>query len=241
MQFLRHLAVRLSGRAWAVKGGVCLRFFHGSPRLSEDIDLDAASRLPVKTLQNAVDSVLKSRAFSVALLGAGVARLTIARSKQTETTQRWKIGLMLSGSVGFPTKIEISRRGRIEAGSGVPRAEVLAAHGAAPFAAQFYGANEMAVQKILALASSRRTAARDLFDLHHLFFMSRARPQESAEGAAREEVEGAMEKAEMFSFVDFKEQVLPYLAGDVMPHFRDAKVYEALRSDVIGSLERMRG
>ena len=71
LAFLRHLATRLFGRSYAVKGGICLRFFHRSPRLSQDLDLDISPEVRLKTLQNAVDSVLGG---------------------QAERTQRWARG-----------------------------------------------------------------------------------------------------------------------------------------------------
>src|SRR5262249_55619107 len=107
--FLRQIAQRLMDRSYAVKGGICLRFFHHSPRLSEDVDFDVSSRLPVKTLQNAVDTVLESKAFRSQLLPHGVTNIEISKPKQTETIQRWKIGLFL-GESRLSTKVEFSRR-----------------------------------------------------------------------------------------------------------------------------------
>ena len=69
LALLRHLATRLSGRDYAVKGGICLRFFHRSPRLSQDMDVDIVSNVRLKTLQNAVDSILEGKAFAASALG----------------------------------------------------------------------------------------------------------------------------------------------------------------------------
>src|SRR3989338_4170190 len=82
LALLRHLASRLSGRSYAVKGGLCLRFFHRSPRLSQDMDLDIVSNVQLKTLQNAVDSVLQGRALAASLLPQGIER--IEASKRSE-------------------------------------------------------------------------------------------------------------------------------------------------------------
>ena len=57
LQLLRLLVPRLASRPYAVKGGICLRFFHRSPRLSEDMDLDITG-MPVQTLQKNVETVL---------------------------------------------------------------------------------------------------------------------------------------------------------------------------------------
>ena len=78
LALLRHLATRLSGRAYAVKGDICLRFFHRSPRLSQDIDIDIVSSVHFKTLQNAVDSILKGQAFAATLLQMGITHSLLA-------------------------------------------------------------------------------------------------------------------------------------------------------------------
>ena len=41
LMFLRHFAAVISPGTICLKGGVNLRLYHNSPRLSEDIDFDA--------------------------------------------------------------------------------------------------------------------------------------------------------------------------------------------------------
>ena len=60
LAFLRLLALRLTRRDYAVKGGICLRFFHRSQRLSEDMDFDVAG-IPVRTLTNHLMRILSER------------------------------------------------------------------------------------------------------------------------------------------------------------------------------------
>src|ERR1700727_1243986 len=108
LQLLRHLAMRLALRSYAVKGGICLRFFLRSPRFSEDMDLDISARMPMKTLENAVDSVLESRALMAHLGPRGIHGLSVGKPKQTETTQRWKILLEQKDALSYSTKIEFS-------------------------------------------------------------------------------------------------------------------------------------
>ncbi len=71
LAFLRQLAHRLADRSYAVKGGICLRFFHRSPRLSEDMDIDIGG-VPVATLANTVERILEGRALAAALASLGV-------------------------------------------------------------------------------------------------------------------------------------------------------------------------
>jgi len=233
LSFLRHLSLRLHGRAYAVKGGICLRFFHRSPRFSQDMDLDVSPQIGVKTVQNAVDSILQSRSFLASLIPYGVARVQVVKPKQTETTQRWKAGLVLSAQTTLPTKIELSRRqGKVSYVSGVPDAELLNFYKTAPFAAQFYDAIRMTAHKISALASLSRTAARDLFDLHHLLYALLVKREDVVKIIDQGAVERAADKTGGFTHRDFKEQVVPYLTETMMALYEQPEAFEKLKEEV---------
>lgn len=242
LHFLRHLSLRLQGRAYAVKGGTCLRFFHRSPRLSQDADLDVIPQVRVKTLQDAVDSLLGSRSLLASLLPKGIVRLQATKPKQTETTQRWKIALVLEAGVSLPTRIEFSRRQeKLLYTTGIPSPELLSRYGMPPFAAQFYDAPHMAAQKIRALASPSRYAVRDLFDLYHLFHVVSVKPEEIPNLPGMEEaLRKASEKAGEFAYSDFKEQVLPYLTETMMALYQDADEFERIKEEVRETLNRIR-
>ncbi|OGH56482.1 MAG: hypothetical protein A3G34_16195 [Candidatus Lindowbacteria bacterium RIFCSPLOWO2_12_FULL_62_27] len=232
LQFLRHLGLRLAGRDYALKGGIALRFFHRSARMSEDIDLDVASRVRRATLQRAVDSILGGRAFLAAFAAMGVSRIQFSRPKQTETTQRWKIGLAMSRDVAFSTRVEFSRRrDRIECLTGIPDAGVLNAHKVPPFAVRYYSAHDLAIQKIRALAAPARHAVRDLFDLDHLVTMAGVSLADVRQ-EVKEDAERAAEKAGRFNLKDFRAQVLPYLPEDLAPACETAGAFEDLKGRV---------
>lgn len=236
LALLRHLAARLSGRSYSVKGGGCLRFFHRSPRLSQDMDLDVVSSLRVETLRNAVDSVIDGRAMLATLMPAGVSRLSATKPKQTDTTQRWKV-LLEVGDERLSTKVEFSRRrDRVEFSTGIPDAELLRRHKMTPFAAQFYDKASMAAQKIGALASPKRNALRDLFDLHHVFFTLGCRPADVLPLVDEGMPAAAAEKVLGFGFADFREQVVPYLAADMIDLYRSPAVFEQQKEAVAGIL-----
>ena len=231
LSFLRLLSLRLAGRAYAVKGGICLRFFHASPRLSEDMDLDASPGIRPDTLAKSVDAVLDGAALLGHLAPRGVSRLTANKPKQTATTQRWKVTLETPGGpVG--TKIEFSRRAdNIPASEGTPLPEILLAHGSVPFAARFYDGPEMVKQKVRAMAAPTRNATRDLFDLHHLLHFRRVAPD------ILNELEpnlllAAAEKAASFSFQDFQAQVAPYLTEEMIGAYRIASAFQSLQERV---------
>lgn len=240
LHFLRQLSQRLQGRSWAVKGGICLRFFHRSPRFSQDMDLDVLPQVEAGTLQNAVDQILDGRSLPASLGPFGVARLRISRPKQTPTTQRWKVALVLSEETALPTKVEFSRRRKtLPYTSGLPDAELLRRYRLVPFAAQFYDAGQMAAQKITALASSSRYAVRDLFDLHHLFFTVLAEPEEVAQMVEPGSIEQAADKIRAFTHQDFKQQVLPYLTETLADLYRKPASFEKLQSEAEEALIRM--
>ena len=237
LALLRHLGARLSGRSYAVKGGICLRFFHRSPRLSEDMDLDIVSQVRAETLRNAVDSVIEGRAMLAALMPAGVVGITATKPKQTETTQRWKVMLRMGGNESLPTKVEFSRRrDQIRYSTGMPDAQLLRQYKMSPFAAQFYDAACMSAQKISALAAPTRNAMRDLFDLHHLFFTIGSKPEEVRPLLEPGVPEAALDKVRAFSFRDFKEQVLPYLTAEMMDLYRDSSVFDRQKDEVAHTL-----
>lgn len=240
LALLRHLAARLSGRSYAVKGGICLRFFHRSPRLSQDMDVDIVSSVRLKTLQNAVDSILNGNPFSSSLLSQGITRIEASKPKQTETTQRWKVALFVGAGGPLPTKIEFSRRhDQINCSAGMPDAELLRHYRMTPFAAQVYDAAAMAAQKIAALASPSRYALRDLFDLHHLLRVILVKPIDAAKRVETKILESALEKVGSFSFGEFKEQVLPYLSGDLIDFYRSKDAFERQKSEVEQALMEM--
>lgn len=211
---LRGLSARLSNRVWAVKGGICLRLFHLSPRLSEDMDLDIDPKMAVRTLEKTVSEVLGSAGLKAALSVRGVSGLKWSPAKQTATTQRWKIGLERPGAGALPTKIEFSRRTfPFGALGGVPSRSILQEHGLPPFAARYYSASAIAAQKIIALASPARNAARDLFDLCQLFRMKGT--IEGIKGIDAGVREASLEKIMAFTRRDFAAQVAPFLPADL--------------------------
>jgi predicted nucleotidyltransferase component of viral defense system len=237
LALMRQVGTRLAGRSYAVKGGICLRLFHRSPRLSEDMDLDIVSKVRVETLRNAVDSVIDGGAMLATLMPAGVAAIKATKPKQTETTQRWKVLLQMSGGGELRTKVEFSRRrDNIHYSTGVPDSNLLKLYKTAPFAAQYYDATRMSAQKIEALAAEGRNALRDLFDLHHLFYVIGAKPEDVSALLDPAMPKAAAEKVLSFSFETFQEQVVPYLTAELMGLYRDSKLFDKQKDDVAAAL-----
>lgn len=224
--FLFNLSLRLKGRLYAVKGGMCLRLFHHSPRLSEDMDLDIA-QIPTTTLAHAVDQILHASSFHSQLEAKGLALTQMSSPKQTPTTQRWKIQLSREGRK-LSTRLEFSRRRKtFNPLRGTPDITLLSQHGIMSFVTQYYDRNEMIAQKLLALAEPRRLAARDLFDLHHLLKESGTKPSIHLEKPLEKEIlANAKEKISTISFATFKAEVIPFLPEDLAEHYGHRESYQ---------------
>ena len=109
--FLTQLGGKVDKNFYALKGGCNLRFFLKSPRYSQDMDLDA-KEIPVHRLGDRVNDILTSQPFAQILNVRGIGIGHINDDKQTQTVQRWKLGLVVPRiEKPLPTKIEFSRRG----------------------------------------------------------------------------------------------------------------------------------
>src|SRR5213075_2252507 len=93
LAFLRALVAKGEDKALiALKGGCNLRFYFGSVRYSEDIDFDVVV-IARDTLKNKVERLLRSPILVMPLKAKGIEFVESSAPKQTDTTQRWKLGL----------------------------------------------------------------------------------------------------------------------------------------------------
>lgn len=234
--FLRGLLARGEDKSLiALKGGCNLRFFFSSVRYSEDIDLDVVV-MSRETLKNKVDRLLKSPLVTAPLLSRGVRLTDISVPKQTDTTQRWKLGLAAEHSaVPLRTKIEFSRRDAIEdvAFEAMPR-QVLAPYGLTPLLASHYRAPAAVLQKINALAGRPEPQARDVFDLNLLF----ARPDTTdMKLPTKAKRTSAIENAISVSFDDYASQVVAYLEPEQAALYDSKEAWETMQDAVVARLE----
>src|SRR5262249_9580824 len=112
LAFLAGLGATSDKRSQVVKDGANLRFFFGSPRYSEDIDFDVTAGFHPHQVRERVEKILAAPTLKSNLRAHGLSVARVTAPKQTETTQRWKIGIDVIGR-GFPvaTKLEFSHRG----------------------------------------------------------------------------------------------------------------------------------
>ena len=213
--FLRLLEVRLNRAMWVVKGGVNLRAWFGSRRYSEDLDLDALGGAP-HTLRERVDGVLQSRPLADLLRAQGLHIARVSKSKQTDTTQRWKIALGADGvAVPLHTKVEFSRRTTRDEEYALEavRSDIVRPYGLPSPTVNHYTAQAAIRQKIRALASRSETPARDVWDLDHLLRTTQADPR-SLTTDLQAAVPVAIDKLTALGYDVFRSQVVPYLAPD---------------------------
>lgn len=238
LQFARLFFGGRDRAKFAIKGGCNLRFFLGSIRYSEDLDLDVmGSAVPVHALKDRVSRVLASTPLTSTLQSDGIRLARITTPKQTETTQRWKVMLEADGHA-YPlnTKIEFSRRGLGETALAEPIAPGIAReHGLLVFVAPHYPVRTAIEQKIRALVGRPATQARDVFDLAVLF----ALPGDSV-NALREVCElapAAIERAASVGYRDYTAQVVGYLARDQAGAYSTEEAWNAIQLGVIRVLE----
>ncbi|MEI7900522.1 MAG: nucleotidyl transferase AbiEii/AbiGii toxin family protein [bacterium] len=237
--FLSFLGKRLDKRRYALKGGCNLRFFFASPRYSEDMDIDAVD-VPVHSLQDAVHAILNSSPFRQALQVQGIAIEHITEHKQSETTQRWKLGLHMRGSGRpVPTKVEFSRRGfRGKPVLSSVNPVLVQTYGLPPVMTPHYPAEDALLQKIQALAGRSVTQARDIFDLHLLQSKERMRHVLPVLDAVT--LDAARQHALDLSFDDFKGQVLAYLQPEDQAGYDSPQVWESMQLTVLAMLEAVK-
>lgn len=236
LAFIQVLSARLDQRNYVLKGGANLRYFFNSHRYSEDIDFDAVIE-EVWKLEEKVDEVLDSSAVTSLLRSKGVTVERVTKAKLTETTQRWKVLLAVSGRDGtISTKIEFSRR------NGDQRwlLEAVPDRVVAPYALRaptllHYTAAAAIEQKVKALAL--RTQARDVFDLELLFREQRDAVEVGALGAAT--LNAAIERCLELPFEAFEAQVVSFLEPDLVDIYNNASSWEQTQSFVVDRLTEL--
>lgn len=238
LHFVRLLFMRRDKGAFVVKGGCNLRFFFGSVRYSEDLDLDARGGTQ-QALRERVDSILASTLLREPLQSAGIEIRDVTTPKQTATTQRWKIQLQISGGdVGIPTKIEFSRRGdegeaALEAVD--PRLE--RRYQLMPVLANHYVLSTAVRQKVGALVHRSEVQARDVFDLSLLFAKSGGALQGLDD--LRREAPAAIERAWSVSYADYKGQVVAFLEPEHAEIQGSREAWDAMQLQVVTALESL--
>lgn len=239
--FLRALVAKGEDKQLiALKGGCNLRFYFGSVRYSEDIDLDVVT-MAKATLKNKVDRLLEAPTVSAPLKTRGLEIFEASAPKQTDTTQRWKVGLRAKGSdVALRTKIEFSRRDAITgAAYEATDRERLRPYGLTPVLASHYTTPTAIAQKIHALAGRTEPQARDVFDLNLLFAREDA-ARIAIDDSKRTWIPAAIEHAMSISFDDYASKVVAFLEPAQADLYSDRSAWNAMQDEVVARLEGLR-
>lgn len=239
LAFLRALVRGPVGQHVVLKGGSNLRFFYGSVRYSEDMDLDAGD-VPVETLAERVMSILRSSALLDTLRTYGMAQIVppdLRVAKQTATVQRFKVHLLTTAGADLFTKVEFSRRGLdmpIRTDGVV--ASILAAYRMPPLVLQHYGPEAAIRQKLQALLNRAEPQARDVFDLYTLSSQPEGRSHEiwRLPGSGRRRIR---ETILAISYAQYRDTVVSYLGPDDREMLGRAGMWDEMRLAVLTRLE----
>ncbi len=235
--FLDVLSKRLESDRYVLKGGANLRYFFGSVRYSQDVDLDVEG-VPAWRLNEKIEALLSSPQIAILLRHVGLSVAERSNPKDTDTTQRWKVGLEAPGhSDLIRTKIEFSYR----EGDGARRVESVPRHIVEPYALRpplvpHYVQDAPTRQKVLALAGRSETQARDVFDLDLLL-----RRGPLASGVIDPQVlTAAVDLAVQLPYAAFHDQVLPFLEPEAVELYEGEATWERMQTFVAEQLERAR-
>lgn len=238
LAFLSVLPREFGQSGYVLKGGANLRYFFGSERYSEDVDLDVV-RLKEWQVREKVNRALESQAIRLLLKAGGLSVGEYTLPKQTPTTQRWKVEVETGhGNGSVRTKIELSHRGLDPRYSldAVPES-VVAGYAIRPPVIQHYRLEAAIEQKVLALAGRSETQARDVFDLDLLF----RRAAFESEAIPAEALSLARDRAMELPFDAYRDQVLPFLEPELESVYGDPSAWERMQLFVAGRLEPGRG
>jgi hypothetical protein len=223
----------------ALKGGCNMRLFFGSVRYSADMDLDVGRQIEPFALRDRMHKLLGGPVLGAALRADAMDLGAVTAPKQTDTTQRWKIEIVVRAAPSTPlhTKIEFSRRSTTE--DSVLEAVdpvIVAAHRMLPLLVCHYPAGAALRQKVRALVGRAAVQARDVFDLAVLF----SRPETPADAlrAERAILPRAIQLAMDVSFDQYRGQVVAYLHPDHVDQYGSKEAWNLLQMQVVSALEK---
>lgn len=232
--FLRALSSGPDKSHFVLKGGCNLRFFYGSPRYSEDIDFDVFISAQT-TVKNKINRLLSSPWVTKPLATRGLSILDISTPKQTNTTQRWKVGLQLE-NIAFPlrTKLEFSRRGpQREYEVKAVNSELSKVYALQAPVVAHYGLKNAIVQKLEALLGRKATQARDIFDLALL--AQKTPPTFRLKGF---DLRNLQQHVVSLSYTHYQSQVIAYLDPEEAPLYESEAAWQQVQTEVLQQLKR---
>lgn len=236
--FLDQMGRKISKQHYTLKGGCNLRFFLKSIRYSQDMDIDI-NTVRVETLKGAINRLLDSTPFQLILRAKEIELVNYSMSKQTETTQRWKMHLKLPySSIQANTKVEFSRRSSEEFSLFESiDSTIINTYKLTPIYASHYSPEVAFRQKIWALILRTATQARDVFDLFHL--LNIGVKIDCAPKEMFEKLDLAQENALSINYDAFKSQVISYLPTAYQQQYDTPELWDSMIVNVCDCLKRL--
>ncbi len=226
---------------YVLKEGVNLRFFFHSPRYSEDIDLDVLAG-SVDTLRKNGYKILQDGAFKRSLRTYGITDIDVndpAKAKQTETTQRFRLGLITTANQRLPTKVEFSRHtnpGKSHLNEMVDP-EIARQYRKLSYHCNHYSGEDAVLQKIQALAGRPATQARDVFDLNILQAGGYANSIKSNKNITKQLRKEASEALMSLTFDDYRGHVVEFIDPDNRAYYDSSSVWQQLQDTILDLLD----
>jgi hypothetical protein len=239
--FLRALVRKIPVSSFCVKGGCNLRFFFGSERYSEAIDIDV-SGVPVHALKDHVMSIFRSGGMIDTARSFGINEVrppNLTHAKQTETVQRFKTHLITSADEDLATKIEFSRRGLDAPIRAEPISPtVLASYRMAPLIVPHYTAAAAIRQKLQALITRRQPEARDVFDLYVLSSQAEAQELQMGQYLSVDDLYQALARVDTIEYERYRDTVVSFLPPEEQERYDEDLIWDQIRLVVIGMIEK---
>jgi len=171
----------------------------------------------------------------------GIGRLVnpdMAKAKQTETTQRFKVHLITAAGEDLFTKVEFSRRHRNE-GKVIVRPvsdTILRLYKLPPLLIPHYDTESAIIQKIRALSDRAVLQARDIFDLYVL--SSQYKPVKTGEAKIdNERLTKAREGTLEISFEQFRDTVVSYLSFEDQAVYNSSPSWDEIKLKVLNFID----
>ncbi|MFT5172761.1 MAG: hypothetical protein ACI8W7_000929 [Gammaproteobacteria bacterium] len=240
--FLDRLLRQSDPGLYVLKGGVNLRFFFLSPRYSEDMDIDVLAG-SIATLQKNGYKILNDRAFRRGLRSFDIADIEIndpAKAKQTNTTQRFRCGLVTTAGNRLPTKVEFSRRNDSADSASettLVDAEIARRYRKLAYQCPHYTGAAAVVQKLRALAGRPVTQARDAFDLAILMRGGYGPAEPWSKLLSKTEHVKALDALMSLGWNDYEGHVVEFLEHESRGEYGNKAAWEGLQSQVLKELQ----
>jgi predicted nucleotidyltransferase component of viral defense system len=217
---------------YALKGGCNLRFYFKSIRYSEDIDLDIW-QMRKDTLFKNIHQILLGSPLKNILRSRDIEITKISSPKQTATTQRWKIEMLVNNQNMAHTKIEFSRRET--EGNALLEAideSIISRYHFPPILLNHYDRESAIKQKLSALINRKVTQARDIFDLYLLLSGFVKERSSLLKVISSAQIKLADSNLLSVKYKDFQSQVIAYLEEDYQKQYSDEKVWDLILGKV---------